>query len=94
VITGGSRPPYIVYLMKNLFSTGILVAALALLVPNNAAEAVVTHLAAPLAVSTLAANAGANRMSAVNEAAPDPSTAWLISLGFLGLIATRRLRGD
>ena len=80
--------------MKNLFSTAVLISALAMLVPSNAAEAVVSHLAAPLAVSTLAAEASVNVMSAVNQASPDPSIAWLISLGFLGLIATRRLRGD
>jgi hypothetical protein len=75
--------------MKNLVSSGIIVAAIALLVPNNAAEAVVTH-----ALSNMAADASTSMMSVVNNAAPDPSVAWLISLGFLGLIATRRLRGE
>jgi hypothetical protein len=75
--------------MKNLVSSGIIVAAIALLVPNNAAEAVVTH-----ALSSMAADASTSMMSVVNNAAPDPSVAWLISLGFLGLIATRRLRGE
>ena len=75
--------------MKNLLSTGIIVAAIALLVPNNAAEAVVTH-----AVSSIASDASTSVMSVVQTAAPDPSVAWLASLGFLGLIATRRLRGE
>ena len=81
--------------MKNLFSTAIIVAALAMLVPNNAAEAVVTHyIAAPIAVSALARETGASVMTAMNTPAPDPSVAWLVSLGFLGLIAARRLRGE
>ena len=81
--------------MKNLFSTAIIVAALAMLVPNNAAEAVVTHyIAAPVALTSFAYDTGTSVMSAVNTAAPDPSVAWLVSLGFLGLIAARRLRGE
>jgi len=82
--------------MKNLFSTGVIVATLALLVPNNAAEAVVTqyHHAMPLVMTAFTRDAGTSVMSAVNTAAPDPSIAWLISLGFLGLIAARRLRGE
>jgi hypothetical protein len=81
--------------MKNLVSTAIIVAAIALLVPNNAAEAVVTHLLSPpVAVNSFAARAGTSMMSAVDSEAPDPSVAWLISLGFLGLIVMRRLRGE
>ena len=81
--------------MKNLISTAIIVAALAMLVPNNAAEAVVAHyVATPIALSTFTQQAGATAMMAVNSTAPDPSVAWLVSLGFLGLIAARRLRAE
>ena len=81
--------------MKSLFSTAVIVATLALLVPNNAAEAVVTHyFSAPAAVASFASDTGLTVMQAVNTASPDPAVAWLISLGFLGLIVARRLRGD
>ena len=80
--------------MKNLLSSAIVIAAIAMLVPNNAAEAVVTHvLTAPVSMGSIAASTGTSVMSAVNSAAPDPAVAWLISLGFLGLIMVRRL-GD
>ena len=81
--------------MTNLISTAIIVAALAMLVPNNAAEAVVTHyISAPITLSAFAQQASVGAMTAMNTAAPDPSVAWLISLGFLGLIAARRLRAE
>jgi len=78
--------------MKNVFSTAIIATAFALLVPNNGAEAVGTMTAsAPAASTPQQAFVGAARES---DDAPDPSYGWIMGLGFLGFVATRRLRGD
>jgi hypothetical protein len=88
--------------MKNHLSTAIIATALALLVPNNGAEAVgtVTGMMARSASVQTASLASfpqeisANVASASSSGAPDPSYAWIMALGFLGFVVTRRLRGD
>ena len=91
--------------MKNFFSSAVIAAAIALGVPNNGAEAVGTvgmvaraasvqpaSFAAPVSVS---GEAAAN-VSTLQDAAgnPDPTFAWLMALGFLGVIIARRTRGE
>ena len=90
--------------MKNLFSNAIIAAAIALAVPNNGAEAVgtvtgmVTRVAAvqPLSLPTVSVTdqATANVSSAQPAGTPDPTFAWLMALGFLGLVVARRVRGQ
>ena len=97
MITGGSTATPIVQGMKNHFSTAILVAALAFLVPSNGAEADGQLAAAPIPTAALVASsfveASAPYLSTGGEQKePDPSIAWMMALGFLGLVITRRLR--
>ena len=85
--------------MKNSFSTAILVAALAFLVPNNGAEAVgAVAMMQPSPASVQVASAFAEATAASFDAGspkePDPTIAWLMALGFLGVVITRRLRGQ
>jgi len=77
--------------MKNLFSTAVIATALALLVPNNGAQAVT----GPVHSVTVASAEPASEF-ATNLATPAPDTklAWIMAAGFLGLVMTRRLRGD
>jgi len=82
--------------MKNLFSTAVLATALALLVPNNGAEAVGTDPMQPVSAASVSSvepttSSFASNLSTNN---PDPKLAWIVSLGFLGFVITRRLRGD
>lgn len=88
--------------MKNHLSTAIIATAIALLVPNNGAEAVgtvtgmMTRVASvqPASVSVRSPEATAVASFDNSTRSPDPSYAWIMALGFLGFIATRRLRGD
>ena len=85
--------------MKNPLSTAILVAALAFLVPNNGAEAdgaVAAMQPMPASVQVVSAFAEATGASfdAGSQKEPDPTIAWLMALGFLGVVITRRLRGQ
>jgi MYXO-CTERM domain-containing protein len=90
--------------MKNLFSNAVIAAAIALAVPNNGAEAVgtvgmvsrvasVQSYAMPATVS-VTEQATANVSSVQSEGTPDPTLAWLMALGFLGLVVARRVRGQ
>jgi hypothetical protein len=76
--------------MRSFLSTVVLTASFALLVPDNAAEAV-----RPLSAGhgMLGAPAVAERTS---DTAPErsPDVAWLLALGFLGAVMARRLRAD
>ena len=91
--------------MKNFFSNAVIAAAIALAVPNNGAEAVGTagivaraasvqpvSFTAPVSVT---GEAAAN-VSSLQDAGgnPDPTFAWLMALGFLGVIIARRTRGE
>lgn len=78
--------------MKNFFSNAVIAAAIALAVPSNGAEAVGVSFTAPVSVS---GEAAAN-VSSVRDAGgnPDPTFAWLMALGFLGVIIARRTRGE
>lgn len=79
--------------MKNFFSNAVIAAAIALAVPNNGAEAVGTAgFTAPVSVG---GQATAN-VSSLQDAGgnPDPTFAWLMALGFLGVIIARRTRGE
>lgn len=81
--------------MKNLFSTAVIATALALLVPNNGAEA--TGTAALQSVATASTEAlPAMPGNSLSLAAPGPDSklAWIMSIGFLGVVVTRRLRAD
>ena len=86
--------------MKNHFSTAILVAALAFLVPNNGAEAdgalaMMQPLPASVQVASAFAEAtGGASFEAGTQKEPDPTIAWIMALGFLGVVITRRLRGQ
>jgi len=88
--------------MKNLFSSAVIAVAIALAVPNNGAEAVgtvgmvsrvasVQSYAMPASVS-MTEQATANVSSVQPAGAPDPTFAWLMALGFLGLVVARRVR--
>ena len=98
MITGRSPAAPIVQGMKNHFSTATLVAALAFLVPSNGAEADGQLAAAPIPTAALVASsfveASAPYLSTGGgeQKEPDPTIAWMMALGFLGLVITRRLR--
>jgi hypothetical protein len=89
--------------MKNLFSTAIIAAAVALLVPNNGAEAVgkVAGMMTPVAIdrtglpheASLPAPPAGEDSSDPSRRAPEPTAAWVMALGFLGIVVTRRIRG-
>ena len=91
--------------MKNLLSTALIAAPLALLLPNNGAEALGTlagmmtpsALAQPVAVmpvGAIAQQVAENTSTASNLQNPDPTVAWIMALGFLGLVMMRRMRGQ
>ena len=91
--------------MKNFLSTALVAAPLVLLAPNNAAEAVSTlasmmtpsAVAQPLAfnpVGTMTQQATENVSTASSLQNPDPTLAWVLALGFLGLVVMRRIRGQ
>jgi hypothetical protein len=85
--------------MKNHFSTAVLVAALAFLVPNNGAEAdgkatLVQPMPASVQVASAFAEATGASFEAGSQKEPDPTIAWIMALGFLGVVITRRLRGQ
>ena len=86
--------------MRNAFSTAIIAFALALLVPSNGAEAV--------RLLSLGPDAGAMNASLMLDmpaelpaasatlgslGTPEPGTAWVMALGFLGFVILRRMRG-
>ena len=84
--------------MRNVLSTAVLAAALALLVPGNAAEAVrlagvpeTSAMRTVAAVLELGLGQDAEAASA-DLPAPGPGTAWVLALGFLGLVILRRIR--
>ena len=76
--------------MRNFLSTAVITAAIAFGVPNNGAEAVGTVVSQPLMPSftSMATPAFSSAQ------APDPTVAWLMAFGFLGLVIARRVRGD
>lgn len=93
--------------MRNIFSTAVIVAVLALLVPNNGAQAVNAGAALPAqpagyaqpATDGLQPVAAAQRFDRVDlpgpslsstAHGPDPAIAWMLALGFLGLVVLRR----
>ena len=91
--------------MKNFLSTALVAAPLVLLAPNNAAEAVSTlasmmtpsAVAQPIAIAplgTIAQQATENVSTASSLQNPDPTLAWVLALGFLGLVVMRRIRGQ
>jgi hypothetical protein len=85
--------------MKNHFSTAVLVAALAFLVPNNGAEAdgalaMMQPMPASVQVVSAFAEATGAPFDAGTQKEPDPTIAWIMALGFLGVVITRRLRGQ
>ena len=87
--------------MRNHLSTAIIATALALLVPNNGAEAVgtmasmINTVSQPASIVTLSQEAAANvsAFSSDNQQ-PSPAIAWVMAIGFLGFVVSRRLRGD
>ena len=91
--------------MKNFLSTALVAAPLVLLAPNNAAEAVSTlasmmtpsAVAQPMAIAplgTITQQATENVSTASSLQNPDPTLAWVLALGFLGLVVMRRIRGQ
>ena len=91
--------------MKNFLSTALVAAPLVLLAPNNAAEAVSTlatmmtpsAVAQPIAIApqgTITQQATENVSTASSLQNPDPTLAWVLALGFLGLVVIRRIRGQ
>ena len=91
--------------MKNFLSTALVAAPLVLLAPNNAAEAVSTlasmmtpsAVAQPIAIAplgTITQQATENVSTASSLQNPDPTLAWVLALGFLGLVVMRRIRGQ
>ena len=86
--------------MRNAFSTAVIAFALALLVPSNGAEAVRLLSLDPEARSmhaSLTLDMPAERPAAAatlgSLGAPEPGTAWVMALGFLGFVILRRMRG-
>lgn len=78
--------------MKSLFSTAVIATALALLVPNNGAEAVGTVPVHSVTVASAEPMPALANNLATQE--PDSKLAWIMAAGFLGIVVTRRLRGD
>ena len=84
--------------MRNHLSTAIIATAIALLVPNNGAEAV-TGMMARVTSAPSASMVSVSRDAVENVAytsssnTPDPSYAWIMALGFFGFVVSRRLRG-
>ena len=94
-----SRPGSIVGVMKNPLSTAIIVAALAFLVPSNGAEAEGALAASSTPTGLLAASSFIEASAPYigtdeQQKEPDPTIAWIMALGFLGLMITRRTRGE
>ena len=81
--------------MRSVISILVLASALAMLVPDNGAQAV---NAAEASFSPVAALAGPMAAPAhaleERQTAPDSDAAWLLALGFLGAVMARRLRAD
>jgi hypothetical protein len=78
--------------MKNLISTAIIATAVALLVPNNGAEAVGTTPQQHSFVTV--AQVMPAPVSDTQAPAGDTKLAWVMALGFLGLVVSRRIRGE
>ena len=73
--------------MRNLLSTAVIATALALGVPSNGAEAVRLAGSPATAAAPAALDAGPSQFV---PAAPSPGMAWILALGFLGLVILRR----
>ncbi len=84
--------------MRNFLSTAIITAAIALGVPNNGAEAVgtVAQMMTKVAVTQpmMPSFTSMATPAIANTQAPDPTIAWLMAFGFLGLVIARRVRGE
>lgn len=84
--------------MRNFFSTAVIAATIALGVPSNGAEAVETvaemmtkvAVSQPIMPSFTSMSTPATALSQT----PDPTIAWLMAFGFLGLVISRRVRGE
>ena len=84
--------------MRNFLSTAVITAAIALGVPNNGAEAVGTggEMMTKVAVTQplMPSFTSMATPAFVNTHAPDPTIAWLMAFGFLGLVIARRVRSE
>ena len=80
--------------MRSILSVAVLASALALLVPDNGAQAVNAAEAFPSAASA-PSHAAMEAPSYTDRRAPGGTDAeWLLALGFLGAVMARRLRAD
>ena len=84
--------------MRNFLSTAVITVALALGVPNNAAEAVgtVAEMMTQVAVTQplMPSFTSMTAPAFVNSQSPDPTIAWMMAFGFLGLVIARRVRSE
>ena len=79
--------------MRSLFSTMVLAASFALLVPDNQSlRAAESFRALPAGIASVAVPTA----SATDEAtgAPASNASWLLALGFLAAVISRRLGSD
>lgn len=83
--------------MRNTFSTLVIAIAIALLVPNNGAQAVAgsgSFLPTAAVMDTLPASDVESPTAAPRLPVPPRSLGWILAAGFLGVVALRRLRND
>ena len=81
--------------MRSVISVFVLASALVLLVPDNGAQAVnaaEATFAPSAALASPVASAEADTRDGPAEIDSDAS--WLLALGFLGAVMSRRLRAD
>ena len=84
--------------MRNAFNALVIASAFALLVPDNRAQALsaadftrtTASVSAPVVITTPAIS------ERTSQDSPQQSTefTWLLALGFLGVVVSRRLRAD
>jgi hypothetical protein len=79
--------------MRNVFSALVLAASFALLVPDNQALRAAEGLRTAAPAASLVGADVADRARTDHEAPPS-DVAWLLAMGFLGVVIARRLRPD
>ena len=84
--------------MRNVFNALVIASAFALLVPDNRAQAVsaadFTRLPATVSVPAFMSAPAVSEQSSQDSPPQAPEYTWLLALGFLGVVVSRRLRAD
>ena len=79
--------------MRNVFSVLVLAVSFALLVPGNQALNAADFRPVPV-VAASSAPAAPEVVAGSDAPASSPDIAWLLAIGFLAAVVSRRLRAD